>query len=118
MPHRETGWPPLVTVSYTVTRRPNHGCHGYRTSRDSVLWVLRCRLVQPSPHPYRAGWTHARLERRLGLRARDCQFVSLADAPSWAVSNTDRRMTDRSGGWEVFDSRAVSDVRLRFPPLR
>jgi hypothetical protein len=45
-PHRHTVCSHLVSTSYTMTERPNHGCHGYRTSRDSVLWVLRCRLVQ------------------------------------------------------------------------
>ena len=32
----ERASPPLLRFSYTVTIRPNHGCHGYRTSRDSV----------------------------------------------------------------------------------
>jgi hypothetical protein len=33
-----------------VTIRPNHGCHEYRISRNSVLRVLRCRLVPQRPN--------------------------------------------------------------------
>src|SRR5215510_7643356 len=51
-------------------------------------------LLQWSPHACRAGWTHARVELRTGPRTGECQFVSLAGAPSWAVSDTDSGVTD------------------------
>ena len=38
--HRAT-WPlAFSTTSWTSTTRPAQGCHGYRTSRFSVLWVF------------------------------------------------------------------------------
>src|SRR5262249_39559224 len=74
-------------------------------------------LLQRSPHAFRAGRTHARPECRPGPRPRDAQFVSLAGALSRAVSNTDRRVTDRPTNG-LFEVRAVSIVWLRFSPLR
>src|SRR5215470_16652208 len=52
-------------------------------------------LLQRPPHACRAGRTHARPERRLQPRTRDAHVVSLAGALSWAVSHTDRDVTDR-----------------------
>ena len=67
-------------------------------------------LLQRSPHACRAGWTHARLELRPGSRTCECQLVSLAGALSWAVSNTDRGLTD--GRWLAMpcESRTVFNV--------
>src|SRR3989441_3413969 len=54
-PDRQTACPYLTRRSYTATRRPNHGCHGEQTSRDSVLWVLGSRLVQSRSPAHQPG---------------------------------------------------------------
>ena len=46
---RKTARLSLMSVSTIHTERLCHGCHGYRTSRASVLWVFGCRLVQRGP---------------------------------------------------------------------
>lgn len=37
------------TASPFASSSPNQGCHGYKSSRTSVLWVFRCLVVQRSP---------------------------------------------------------------------
>src|SRR5262249_41954394 len=76
------------------------------------------RYYNGSTRACRAGRTHARPERRPGPRTRDAHFVSLAGALSWAVSNTDRGMTDAPADGRLFESRALSNVYLPFSALR
>src|SRR5258708_27154661 len=45
-PHRNIRSPPLTITSCTKTRSPNHGCQGYRSSKQSVTWALRRRVLQ------------------------------------------------------------------------
>src|SRR5260221_11884523 len=49
-PHRNIRSPPLTITSCTKTRSPNHGCQGYRSSKQSVTWALRRRVLQRSPN--------------------------------------------------------------------
>ncbi len=95
-PHQHTECPRLMRTSYTTTERPNQGCHGYETSRDSVLWVLRCRLVQRASHAGRAG-RPADTEPGPGQPSGESPGLSVADALSWAVSHAEGRVTQAIG---------------------
>jgi len=64
-PQRHTACPPRVRTSFTVTERPHHGCHGYTTLRDSVLWVLCCRVLQSRPSTFQFGARHSRSDEQL-----------------------------------------------------
>ena len=46
---RKTSPAVFSITSWMCTSRPNHGCHAYRTSRSSVLWAFRRRVVQSPP---------------------------------------------------------------------
>src|SRR5215475_14752660 len=45
--HRRIPSPFLSRSSWIQTLRPYQGCHGYRTSSDSIIWVFDCDLVSP-----------------------------------------------------------------------
>ena len=57
---RKTARLSLVSSSTIHTERACQGCHGYRTSRASVLWVFGCRLVQRVAPAHGAGAWRAR----------------------------------------------------------
>jgi hypothetical protein len=57
--HWNTAQPPRTTTRSIPTARPYHGCHGYRTSRDSIRWVSDFRLVQCVASPSGVGPTGA-----------------------------------------------------------
>lgn len=39
--------PPVLSItSWMRTRRPNHGCHSYKTSRSAIPWAFRRRILQ------------------------------------------------------------------------
>src|SRR5207302_6997912 len=44
--HRRIPSPCFSRSSWIQTARPYQGCHRYRTSWDSILWVFDCELVQ------------------------------------------------------------------------
>jgi hypothetical protein len=70
----------------------------YWTTDDLELKLLDFqRLLQRAPHACTADRAHARLKP--GPRPRERQFVSLAGALSWAVSDTDRRLTRGQRRW-------------------
>ena len=43
---RKSTPPALPIVPWTQTRRPNHGCHRYKSSRKPVPWVFSSLVVQ------------------------------------------------------------------------
>src|SRR6266481_7303158 len=43
--HRRIPSPCFSRSSWIQTARPYQGCHRYRTSWDSILWVFDCELV-------------------------------------------------------------------------
>ena len=46
---RKTTPPALSIVPWIQTRRPNHGCHRYKSSRKPVPWAFSNLVVQPCP---------------------------------------------------------------------
>jgi hypothetical protein len=62
------GFADFSIASRTPIRRPNHGCHGYSRSRNSVLWVFSSRVVQHRAPTLLAGLPSART-RSLHARA-------------------------------------------------
>jgi len=67
-------------------------------------------------------WTTADLEMKLLDFQRnyngDSQFVPLAGAVSWTVSNTDRRVTDRPADGRLFQISSCVQLLLALPSLR
>lgn len=60
------------------------------TSRDSILWVLRCRLVPGRPDPSRTGEGHAqRSSRGVGAAVREQDHF--ATSTRWAAPPLRRR---------------------------
>src|SRR3989454_7754127 len=47
--HRRIPSPCFSRSSWIQTARPYQGCHRYRTSWDSILWVFDCELVSQFP---------------------------------------------------------------------
>src|SRR2546426_4622031 len=54
--HRRIPSPCFSRSSWIQTARPYQGCHRYRTSWDSILWVFDCELVQQSTPAFQP-WT-------------------------------------------------------------
>jgi hypothetical protein len=75
-PHRNIRSPPLTITSCTKTRSPNHGCQGYRSSKQSVTWALRRRVLQHGPAPLLA-----RLPDTRGLRRQSHRNTRSAAQP-------------------------------------
>jgi hypothetical protein len=51
---RKTTPPALSIVPWTQTRRPNHGCHRYKSSRKPVPWVFSNLVVQSRSYSSRS----------------------------------------------------------------
>jgi hypothetical protein len=100
--------PSPIVVSHPFCKHAPHVALA-RRNHDQDTHVEWCRSS--------ARRRHARPERRLQPRSRDAQFVSLAGALSWAVSHTDRRVTDR-GRMEFTEVSALSSVPLSSSALR
>src|SRR2546430_7633024 len=99
-------------------RRPDHGCHGYSSSRNSVLWAFSSLVVQHDQAPHltwiqatSAGGVRARLRRVAG-----CATPSGSAGHAGETANL--KLTfhlDHSAGADHFEwefGRHCAEVRL------
>src|SRR5947209_282930 len=97
-------------------RRPDHGCHGYSSSRNSVLWAFSSRVVQRDQAPRLtwiqttcAGGVRARLRRVAG-----CATPSGSAGHAGETANLELTFhLDHSAGADQWNAYLELDIMRR-----